>query len=171
MTDSQHRWGKFDTRFGTLAASVDEQGRLVRFHFHAGKRDPRGVKDDAAVVHIRAQVMEYCEGKRQDFALDCHIEEGSQFERGVWRIMSQIPFGETVSYGAIARQLGGGPEAARAVGAACNGNPVPLVIPCHRVVGANGALVGFGGGLPLKRALLDFESVVVGRPRDLFAHV
>jgi len=81
----------------------------------------------------------------------------------------EIPFGETVSYGAIAKLLGGGPEAARAVGAACNANPIPLIVPCHRVVGADGALVGFGGGLPLKRALLDFESVVVGRPRDLFA--
>lgn len=169
MTDAAHRWGAFDTRFGTFAASVDEQGRLVRFHFHADKHRPRGMQDDAAVAHVRKQVEEYCGGKRRAFDLDIQIEEGSAFERGVWDAMTRIPYGETVSYGAIAKELGGGPETARAVGAGCNGNPIPLIIPCHRVVGADGALVGFGGGLPLKRALLDFESVVVGRPRDLFA--
>jgi methylated-DNA-[protein]-cysteine S-methyltransferase len=169
MTDAAHRWGAFDTRFGTFAASVDEQGRLVRFHFHADKRQPRGARDDAAVAQVRKQVEEYCVGKRRVFDLDLHIEKGSDFERGVWGAMTHIPYGETVSYGAIAKELGGGPETARAVGAGCNSNPIALIIPCHRVVGANGALVGFGGGLPLKRALLDFESVVVGRPRDLFA--
>jgi methylated-DNA-[protein]-cysteine S-methyltransferase len=141
----------------------------VGFHFHADKHRPRGARDDVAVGHIRKQVEEYCDGKRRAFDLDIHIEEGSAFERGVWDAMTRIPYGETVSYGAIAKELGGGPETARAVGAGCNSNPIALIIPCHRVVGANGALVGFGGGLPLKRALLDFESVVVGRPRDLFA--
>ena len=169
MTESDHRWGAFDTRFGTFAASVDAEGRLLRFSFHADKRRPRGTQDDAAVAHVRKQVSEYCDGKRRAFDLDLHIEDGSQFERGVWDAMTRIPYGETVSYGAIAKELGGGPETARAVGAGCNSNPIALIIPCHRVVGAGGALVGFGGGLPLKRALLDFESVVVGRPRDLFA--
>ena len=169
MTDAVHRWGAFDTRFGTFAASVDTQGRLVGFHFHADKHRPRGARDDVAVEHIRKQVEEYCDGNRRTFDLDIHIEEGSAFERGVWDAMTRIPYGETVSYGAIAKELGGGPEMARAVGAGCNSNPIGLIIPCHRVVGANGALVGFGGGLPLKRALLDFESVIVGRPRDLFA--
>ncbi|MGN6514537.1 MAG: methylated-DNA--[protein]-cysteine S-methyltransferase [Rhizomicrobium sp.] len=169
MTDIDHRWGAFDTRFGRFAASVDAEGRLVRFHFHADKRRPRGVEDDAAVVDIRKQVEEYCVGKRHNFDLPLRIEEGSDFERGVWQAMAQIPFGETASYGSIAKRLSDSPEAARAVGAACNSNPIPLVIPCHRVVGADGALVGFGGGLPLKRALLDFESVIAGHPRDLFA--
>lgn len=169
MTDSIHHWGAFDTRFGRFAASVDEEGRLARFHFHADRRRPRGIEDDAAVADVRRQVEEYCTGLRRDFDIALHIEEGSHFERGVWQAMTQIPFGETASYGSIAKQLSDGPEAARAVGAACNSNPIPLIIPCHRVVGADGALVGFGGGLPLKRALLDFESVVVGRPRDLFA--
>jgi methylated-DNA-[protein]-cysteine S-methyltransferase len=168
MTESLHRWGAFDTRFGRLAACVDEAGRLVRFRFHADKHRPRGVNDDAAVAHVRKQVEEYCAGQRRAFDLDRHIEEGTEFERGVWQAMARIPFGETLSYGAIAKQLGQ-PDAARVVGAACNGNPIPLIVPCHRVIGADGALVGFGGGLPLKRALLDFESVVAGRPRDLFA--
>jgi methylated-DNA-[protein]-cysteine S-methyltransferase len=169
MTDNTYRWGAFETRFAKFAASVDAQGRLVRFWLHADKgRGPRGTPDDAAIAHIRAQVEEYCAGTRRDFTIDFHAEEGSDFERAVWRAMTEIPFGETVSYGAIAKKLGD-PNAARAVGLACNSNPIPLIVPCHRVVGADGALVGFGGGLPLKRALLDFESVVVGRPRDLFA--
>ena len=168
MTEPNHRWGAFETRFGTFAASVDEAGRLVRFSFHADKRRPRGRQDDAAVAHVREQVEEYCAGKRRDFDLHLHIEEGSEFDRGVWRIMTEIPYGETLSYGAVAKQLGQ-PDAARAVGVSANGNPIALIIPCHRVIGADGALVGFGGGLPLKRALLDFESVIAGHPRDLFA--
>ncbi|HXC57122.1 MAG TPA: methylated-DNA--[protein]-cysteine S-methyltransferase [Rhizomicrobium sp.] len=169
MSQSPHRWGHIPTRFAPFAAAVDGGGRLVRFWLDAAKGGgPRGVHDEAAIAPIRAQVDEYCAGRRRDFALEFHAEEGSDFERGVWAAMCEIPFGETVSYGAIARRLGD-PNAARAVGLACNSNPIPLVVPCHRVVGADGALVGFGGGLALKRALLDFESVVVGRPRDLFA--
>ncbi|MEJ0025305.1 MAG: methylated-DNA--[protein]-cysteine S-methyltransferase [Rhizomicrobium sp.] len=169
MSDAQHRWSAFDTRFARFAAAIDADGRVVRFWLHADKAHPHGIEDAAALAPIRAQVADYCAGTRRTFDLAIHAEEGSAFERAVWTAIAQIPFGETVSYGAIAKSLGGGPETARAVGAACNANPIPLIVPCHRVVGANGALVGFGGGLALKRALLDFESVVVGRPRDLFA--
>jgi methylated-DNA-[protein]-cysteine S-methyltransferase len=166
-----YRWSAFDTRFGRQAAAIDADGRLVRYWLHAdAKRRPfSGTEDDAALESVRVQVAEYGAGARTAFDLPLHIEEGSDFERGVWSAMLAIPFGETLSYGAIAKGLGGGPEAARAVGVACNRNPIPLVVPCHRVVGANGALVGFGGGIDLKRKLLDFESVVAGKPRDLFA--
>jgi methylated-DNA-[protein]-cysteine S-methyltransferase len=162
-----YRWTAFDTRFARFAAAIDDDGRLVRFWLHAD-REPQGVRDDDALAPIRTQVEEYCAGKRQIFDLVTHAETGSDFEHAVWDAMCEIPFGETVTYGAIARKLGqrGG---AQAVGIACNRNPIPLVVPCHRVIGANGALIGFGGGLPLKRALLDFESVVAGHPRDLFA--
>ncbi|MEI9989488.1 MAG: methylated-DNA--[protein]-cysteine S-methyltransferase [Rhizomicrobium sp.] len=169
MTDA-HRWAAFDTRFARFAAAIDASGRVVRFWLHADKANPRGIEDAAALAPIRAQVEEYCAGTRRGFDLDIHAEEGGDFERAVWAAMSRIPFGETVSYGAIARQFGD-PNAARAVGLACNANPIPLIVPCHRVIGADGALVGFGGGLALKRALLDFESVIVGRPRDLFASI
>jgi methylated-DNA-[protein]-cysteine S-methyltransferase len=168
MTEPNHRWGAFETRFGKFAASVDEAGRLVRFSFHADKRRPSGIEDDAAVEPVRKQVEEFCAGTRRGFDLELHIEEGSDFDRGVWRVMTEIPYGETLSYGAVAKQLSQ-PEAARAVGVSANGNPIALIVPCHRVIGADGALVGFGGGLPLKRALLDFESVIAGHPRDLFA--
>jgi methylated-DNA-[protein]-cysteine S-methyltransferase len=166
-SEQTHRWTSFTTRLGRFAAALDEEDRLVRFRFH---RDAMpGIRDDAALAAVRDQVEDFCAGHRRDFDLICHAEEGTAFERGVWQAMTQIPYGETVTYGAIARTLGGAPDAARAVGAACNANPIALIWPCHRVVGAKGALVGFGGGLELKRKLLDFESVIAGRPRDLFA--
>ncbi|HEY4942972.1 MAG TPA: methylated-DNA--[protein]-cysteine S-methyltransferase [Rhizomicrobium sp.] len=169
MTENAYRWSAFDTRFAKFAAAVDDDGSVVRFWLHAD-RDfyPKGVRDDAALAPVREQVEQYCAGKRLIFDLTCKAPGGSDFERAVWQAMTQIPFGETVSYGAIAKSLGDA-NAARAVGLACNSNPIPLIVPCHRVIGADGALVGFGGGLPLKRALLDFESVICGRPRDLFA--
>ncbi len=169
MTDAPIRWSPIESKFSRFAAAIDGVGRVTRFWLHANRADgPRGNRDDAALASVRTQVEEYCAGARRDFDLALHFEGGSDFERGVWHEMLKIPFGETVTYGAIAKALGD-PSAARAVGVACNRNPIPLIVPCHRVVGAGGALVGFGGGLPLKRALLDFESVVVGRPRDLFA--
>jgi methylated-DNA-[protein]-cysteine S-methyltransferase len=168
MTDSQLRWGSFDTRFGRFGAVVNDAGTMVRFRFHAERRPDYGTEDDSAIAHIREQVQEYCAGQRKAFDLHYAFVGGSNFEHTIWNAMARIPYGETVSYGALARQAGD-PTAARAVGVACNRNPIPLVVPCHRVVGADGALVGFGGGLPLKRALLDFESVIAGRPRDLFA--
>ena len=169
MTEQPTRWAAFDTRFSRFAAAIDDEGRLVRFWLHADRDfHPKGTHDDEALAPVRAQVEEYCAGARRAFDLTVVPQGGSDFERGVWQAMTLIPFGETISYGAIAKKLGD-PNAARAVGLACNSNPIPLVIPCHRVIGADGALVGFGGGLPLKRALLDFESVIVGRPRDLFA--
>ncbi|MEI9888059.1 MAG: methylated-DNA--[protein]-cysteine S-methyltransferase [Rhizomicrobium sp.] len=168
MTEPTHRWGSFETRFGKFGAVVDKAGTLVRFRFHAERLPAYGTEDDGAIASVRAQVEDYCAGRRRVFDLAAAPPGGSDFERAVWQAMTEIPFGETVSYGAIARKLGD-PAAARAVGVACNANPIPLIVPCHRVIGADGALVGFGGGLPLKRALLDFESVIAGRPRDLFA--
>ena len=169
MTGDSYRWSLIDTRFAKFAAAVDAEGCVVRFWLHADRNfNPKGEQDDAALATVRQQVEEYCAGTRRVFDLTVKALGGSDFERAVWNAMSQIPFGETVSYGAIAKSLGDA-NAARAVGLACNSNPIPLIVPCHRVIGANGALVGFGGGLPLKLALLDFESVIVGRPRDLFA--
>jgi methylated-DNA-[protein]-cysteine S-methyltransferase len=168
MSNDHLRWGFFATRFGMFGAVVDEDGTLVRFRFHAERRPAYGTEDDDAIAQVRDQVDEYCAGQRQVFDLRYRFDGGSNFERTIWEAMARIPFGETASYGALAKEAGDA-TAARAVGVACNRNPIPLIVPCHRVVGADGALVGFGGGLPLKRALLDFESVVVGRPRDLFS--
>ena len=157
MTDEPYRWSTFDTRFARFAAAIDGEGRVVRFWLHADNAKPRGIEDDAALAPIRAQVEEYCAGTRRSFDLDIHVEQGSDFERAVWKAMSQIPYGETVTYGAIAKTLGGGAEAARAVGAACNANPTPLIVPCHRVIGSNGKLTGYAGGIDLKEKLLAWE--------------
>lgn len=109
-----------------------------------------------------AQLDEYFTGRRTGFDLPLSIpdDRGGDFERAVWEELSRIPYGETRTYGEVAAAVGGGAGAARAVGTACNRNPVPLLVPCHRVVGAGGKLVGFGGGLHRKRWLLEHEARV-----------
>jgi len=101
------------------------------------------------------QLEEYFAGRRQEFELQLD-PRGTDFQRRVWQRLLKIPYGTTTTYGALARELGD-PGASRAVGLANGSNPLPIVIPCHRVVGANGTLTGFGGGLPTKAALLDLE--------------
>jgi len=105
------------------------------------------------------QLADYFAGTRCEFALPLTVLGGTGFERAVWDAIAAIPYGETATYGEIAAQVGA-PDAARAVGVACNHNPLPIVVPCHRVVGAGGKLVGFGGGLSRKRFLLELEARV-----------
>jgi len=107
---------------------------------------------DAAV----AQITAYFRGERTDFDLPLVVTGGSEFERAVWEQLRLIPYGRTMTYGEVAAAVGER-GAARAVGVACNRNPLPLVVPCHRVMGAGGKLVGFGGGIPAKVALLELE--------------
>jgi methylated-DNA-[protein]-cysteine S-methyltransferase len=102
------------------------------------------------------QLREYFAGRRAEFDLPL-APEGTEFQRTVWRNLQDIPYGETISYGELAKRVGN-PKASRAVGAANGQNPIPIVIPCHRVIGANGKLTGFGGGLPTKEALLALET-------------
>ncbi|GAA3349815.1 methylated-DNA--protein-cysteine methyltransferase [Amorphoplanes nipponensis] len=104
-----------------------------------------------------AELAAYFAGTLTDFTVPFDLRGGSAFERAVWEQIAAIPYGEMVTYGAIAKALGD-PGAARAVGTACNHNPVPVIVPCHRVVGAGGKLTGFGGGLPRKRRLLELEA-------------
>jgi methylated-DNA-[protein]-cysteine S-methyltransferase len=114
-----------------------------------------GTRDDAAFADLAEQFDEYFAGDRTEFDVDLRAE-GNDLQRGVWGLMTRIPYGETRSYGDLARDLGDR-TLAQAVGTACGRNPLPLVLPCHRVVGADGSLVGFGGGLSRKRFLLDLE--------------
>jgi methylated-DNA-[protein]-cysteine S-methyltransferase len=106
-----------------------------------------------------AQLEAYFAGELTEFELPVEMRGGSEFERAVWGEIAKIPYGEMVTYGSIATALGD-PGAARAVGTACNHNPVPVIVPCHRVVGAGGKMVGFGGGIERKRKLLELEARV-----------
>jgi methylated-DNA-[protein]-cysteine S-methyltransferase len=111
------------------------------------------------LVRTATQLAEYFAGERRDFDLPL-APRGTAFQRDVWSALARIPFGVTCSYGDLAREVGR-PSASRAVGAANGRNPIAIILPCHRVIGASGALTGYGGGLPLKRWLLDHERACV----------
>jgi methylated-DNA-[protein]-cysteine S-methyltransferase len=137
---------------GVVVDSDDETVVGVRFGVPAGF-GPGG--RHAAVDELEA----YFTGDRTSFSVPVRMVGGSEFERAVWAEIAKIPYGEMQTYGAIASALGD-PGLARAVGTACNHNPVPVIVPCHRVVGAGGKMVGFGGGIDRKRRLLELEARV-----------
>ena len=149
-----------ETPIGPLLIAGDREA-LLRIEFpKRGKpgrpapgwtQSPNGPTGDAA-----RQLREYFAGRRTQFDLPLE-PEGTAFQRSVWRRLQEIPYGKTISYGELARRIGN-PKASRAVGMANGANPIPIVIPCHRVIGADGTLTGFGGGLPIKRALLALEA-------------
>jgi methylated-DNA-[protein]-cysteine S-methyltransferase len=128
-----------------------------------GRIDPPGAREPGAPPFpaAREQLAEYFAGRRRRFELGL-APAGSVFQRRVWAELERIPFGETSGYGALAVRLGA-PRAARAVGAANGRNPISIIVPCHRLVGAGGALTGYGGGLDRKRFLLALEAGVSGR--------
>jgi methylated-DNA-[protein]-cysteine S-methyltransferase len=162
-------WSPIESPFQTFAAWVDGQGRLTGFYLTAkgaASRFPSAQRDPKKLAHVQKQVDQYAAGKRRDFDLEL-AAEGPEFHQRVWTALRDIPFGETTSYGALAKQLGA-PGAARAVGAANGANPIALIVPCHRVIGSNGKLTGYAGGLPLKRKLLEHEARVAGVKFDLF---
>jgi methylated-DNA-[protein]-cysteine S-methyltransferase len=143
----------FESSVGPLTIVVDGDGALESIYFGL-RRDVviSGERDCTTVVR---QLGEYLRGERREFDLVLS-PRGTDFQLAVWRELLVIPYGTTISYGALARRIGK-PAAVRAVGAANGANPIPIVIPCHRVIGANGSLTGYGGGLPIKRALLALE--------------
>jgi len=150
------------TPVGPLQLTVNDEGVLVEIRLPNRRHQPdwrggsRAAKD--GFRSVAAQLSEYFEGTRREF--DVPLEpHGSPFELAVWQRLLQIPYGTTLSYGAIATEFAM-ENGARAVGRANARNPIPIVIPCHRVIGADGALVGFGGGLPLKARLLELEGAL-----------
>jgi len=162
-------WSLIDTPFQKMAAWVDEQGRLLRFNLRADGAalvDPTAENNSRKLAEVQRQVTEYADGKRRDFEFELKAE-GPDFDQKVWKALLGIPFGTTTSYGAVAKAIGH-PTAARAVGAANGANPIALIVPCHRVIGSDGTLTGYGGGLPLKRKLLEHEARVAGTRFDLF---
>jgi methylated-DNA-[protein]-cysteine S-methyltransferase len=135
---------------------VQEDDVLIRLYLEppAAGAD-LGPRDDAGCAAVSAQLQEYFTGDRE--ALELALRPtGSDFERAVWTELNRIPYGETHTYGSVAKAVGE-PGGAQAVGLACGRNPLAIVVPCHRVIGADGSLVGFGGGLARKRFLLDLE--------------
>jgi len=145
-----------ETPIGTLGL-VGSAAGLNRVLWSAN-----GLPDESCAVleAAAAQLDAYFAGDLIEFDLPLDLD-GTDFQRQCWLALATIPYGQTVSYGEQARRLGLGPDAARAVGAANGQNPLPLVLPCHRVIGADGSLTGFGGGLHLKRFLLEHEGALL----------
>ena len=123
---------------------------------HRPPLDPAAARNDGPFAVARRQIGEYFAGERRAFELPLRTA-GSEFQQLVWRALGAIPYGRTVGYGELARAIGR-PAASRAVGLANGRNPISIVVPCHRVVGASGSLTGYGGGLERKRFLLDLEA-------------
>jgi methylated-DNA-[protein]-cysteine S-methyltransferase len=146
------KWFQVDTPLGEMSYALDEVG-LCTVHF--GPKEGAPVGTDAFADELRA----YFAGDLTSFSVPMHVRKGTEFERAVWEQMKLIPYGETRSYGFVAGAVGE-PGGAQAVGIACNRNPLPIIVPCHRIIGADGKLVGFGGGLKLKRMLLELEAKV-----------
>ncbi len=159
----QAYYSHIDTPVGAVAVAVDEDGAVTELYFvNESSRGPyrsfpeRAAHDPGRLKDVAAQVTEFFARKREVFDLPLR-PAGTPFQQKVWQALCDIPFGRTISYQQLAIAVGD-IKATQAVGAANGKNPISLIIPCHRVIGKNGSLTGYGGGLPLKRALLDFES-------------
>ena len=157
MNRTYYSW--FQSPVGKLLLAGTKAG-LKLVSFSAGARtksaDADWHEDSAVFIDVVDQLKSYFAGERKAFDLPL-VLEGTEFQKKVWTALQDIPYGETVSYKALAQRVGS-PKAVRAVGAANGANPIPIIIPCHRVIGNDGSLTGFGGGLPLKKRLLELES-------------
>ena len=147
-----------ESPIGSLLLAGDSSG--VRFLlFENGRREvspkPDWLPDDGQLENAAWQLTEYFKGALREFTVKV-APQGTPFQQQVWAALQQIPYGETLSYGTLAQRLGN-PKAVRAVGLANGSNPISIFIPCHRVIGSNGSLVGYGGGLATKQALLALE--------------
>jgi methylated-DNA-[protein]-cysteine S-methyltransferase len=154
------------TIYTTIASPIGELlltgdgTALTRLHMQDAPRpitpSPEWRCEDEPFATAAMQLSEYFAGERREFDLPLALH-GNEFELRVWAALLEIPYGETASYGEIARTIGS-PSAARAVGLSNGRNPIALIVPCHRVIGSDGSLTGYGGGLPRKRYLLDLEA-------------
>lgn len=158
----------FKSPFGGMLLAASDAG-LCGVYFDRQKHHPKRAgdwqhaPDNAHLRRARRQLAGYFAGKRRQFDLVLD-PSGTDFQKAVWKAISGVPYGETISYGELARRSGF-PEGARAAGAATGRNPIGIVVPCHRIVGADGSLTGYAGGLERKRALLALESA----ERDLLS--
>ncbi len=151
-------WGKIKvirSALGLVSLSFEN------FSSHNAKGEAIEQRDgDDLLLLAKEQILEYASGKRKSFSLTLDLSSGSEFQKLAWGEMTKIPFGTTSTYGALAKACGS-PKGARAMGGAANRNPLPLIIPCHRVMGKNGQLTGFALGLRLKTELLTHEGVLL----------
>jgi methylated-DNA-[protein]-cysteine S-methyltransferase len=152
----------FDSPIGELLL-VGDGHSLHGLHMREGRRplrvSPAWERHDESFAPVAEQLAEYFGGVRPEFEIPLTMA-GNPFEQLVWEELQRIPYGETISYGELARHIGHA-SAARAVGLANGRNPVAVIVPCHRVIGADGSLTGYGGGLERKRFLLDLEAGVL----------
>ena len=147
---------RMDSPVGPLV--IESNGRAVCAIYNASAEDggtPVDAPEDAILTQAAKEMAEYFAGKRRNFTFPME-PEGTPFQKSVWDALLKIPYGQTASYGQIAMQVNN-PKGARAVGMACNRNPIWIAVPCHRVVGAGGALVGYALGTGMKQKLLDME--------------
>ena len=151
-------YSELDSPVGMLLLRGDTEV-LTGLYMHEQRHRPElpagSERNDRAFKSVREQLKAYFAGKLQEFELELR-GEGSEFKRAVWKALCKIPFGETESYGGLAKRIGNA-NASRAVGLANGKNPIGIIVPCHRVVGANGSLTGYGGGLERKQWLLEHE--------------
>jgi methylated-DNA-[protein]-cysteine S-methyltransferase len=153
------RYTTIDSPLGALLTARDDAG-LTALLWPRSKPGRDWRRDDAAFDDVRTQLREYFAGERRRFELPLH-PRGSAFQLRVWAALRAIPYGETTSYGELAASIDA-PGSARAVGTANGQNPISIIVPCHRVIGADGSLTGFGGGLPAKKFLLGLEAQRAG---------
>jgi methylated-DNA-[protein]-cysteine S-methyltransferase len=160
----KHYFDTFPTPLGDFSVAVDEHGAVVATAF-GGEPDLRNrfetnelVRDPKRATAARHEIGEFFKGKRRQFSMRL-APQGTDFQQRVWTALRHIPFGETRSYGQLAKEIGHG-RAARAVGRANATNPICLLVPCHRVIGANGSLTGFAFGEKVKRGLLELEGAM-----------
>ena len=154
---AMHFFDTIDSPIGDLLLTSDGSA-LTRLHMEPFEVAPEWIRDPAPLAEAAAQLKAYFDGDLEDFDLPL-APSGTEFQLRVWSALREIPYGETASYGELAAAVGR-PGASRAVGAANGRNPIAVIVPCHRVIGANGTLTGYGGGLERKRILLELEAGV-----------
>ena len=151
-----------DTRLGRILVAADGDGiRLITFQTeeNPGRPEKGWIEDAEALAAASDQLQAYFDGELEEFDLQL-APKGTPFQKRVWRELTRIPYGTTISYLELAERIGN-PKAVRACGTANGANPLPIVIPCHRVIGADGSLTGYAGGLEIKEALLTLEGALL----------
>lgn len=157
-----HYYAIVDTAIGPISISVNSREDVTEIYTRDSRdrfqSNPGYLQDDALVQPVAQQIIEYARGERKIFDVKLN-PSGTEFQKKVWELLILIPFGETRTYGQLAAELGN-PNASRAVGRANATNPISIIVPCHRVIGASGDLTGYAGGLDMKQRLLTLEGIL-----------